>query len=89
VASISAVSDLEEPVADAVRWLVAALAGPGVRFAAGFALLDRPSGTIIWRGGSADGFTAEIVATKDAAAVILANVTPAPTLRDQAIHLIR
>jgi hypothetical protein len=64
-------------------------AGPGARFAAGFALLDRTDGTVLWRGGATEGFTAEMVATGDRAAVVLANTTPAAGLRPTAMDLIR
>jgi CubicO group peptidase (beta-lactamase class C family) len=65
-------------------------AGPGVRFAPGFTLLDRPAGTLIWRGGSTPGFTTEIVTAADGSAsvVLLAATTPATCLRDLALDLL-
>ncbi|MFF5291073.1 serine hydrolase domain-containing protein [Paractinoplanes globisporus] len=66
-------------------------AGPGVRFAAGgFAVLDRPSGPILWRGGATDGFTAEIVAALDGSGtvVLLASKSPPEGLREVALGLL-
>lgn len=68
-----------------------AAAGPGVRFAAGgFAVLDRPSGPVLWRGGATDGFTAEIVAALDGSrtVVLLASKSPPEGLREVALRLV-
>jgi len=65
-------------------------AGPGVRFAAGgFAVLDRPSGPVLWRGGATDGFTAEIVAALDGSGtvVLLASKSPPEGLREVALEI--
>lgn len=65
-------------------------AGPGVRFAPGIAVLDRPDGALVWRGGAADGFTTEILARADgtAAVILAANLSPAPDLRAEAERLL-
>lgn len=66
-------------------------AGPGVRFAAGgLAILDRPSGPILWRGGATDGFTTEIVAALDGSCtvVLLASKSPPEGLREVALQLV-
>jgi hypothetical protein len=65
-------------------------AGPGVRFAPGIAVLDRPDGALVWRGGAADGFTTEILARADGtAAVILAtNLSSSSDLRAEAERLL-
>ena len=64
-------------------------AGPGARFAAGFALLDRTDGTVLWRGGATEGFTAEMVTTGNRTAIVLANTTPTAELQPTTIDLIR
>jgi hypothetical protein len=66
-------------------------AGPGVRFAVGgLAILDRPSGSVLWRGGATDGFTAEIVAALDGSCtvVLLASKSPPEGLREVALRLV-
>jgi hypothetical protein len=64
--------------------------GPGVRFAPGVALLDRPGGTVLWRGGATDGFTAEILAALDGSfrVVLLASKSPPDDLRTLAMQLV-
>ena len=65
--------------------------GPGSSFIPGAALLDRPEGPIMWRGGSTAGFTAEIMAPADgsAAVVLLGSSTPAEGLRNAAEEVLR
>jgi CubicO group peptidase (beta-lactamase class C family) len=65
-------------------------AGPGVRFAPGLAVLDRPEGALFWRGGAADGFTAELLAPVDGscAVVVLASTSPPDGVRDLATALL-
>jgi CubicO group peptidase (beta-lactamase class C family) len=62
-------------------------AGPGVRFAPGFAILDD---ALLWRGGATDGFTAEIVAALDGSCdvVLLASKSPPEGLREVARSLV-
>ncbi|WP_034263630.1 serine hydrolase domain-containing protein [Actinospica robiniae] len=64
-------------------------AGPGVRFGAGIALLDRAEGTMLWRGGATSGFNCEILAALDGSAgvVILASKSPPEGLKEVASEL--
>lgn len=84
-----AVGQADDPL---IRALLAQTtpAGSGVRFVPGAALLDRPGGTVFWRGGSTRGFTAELMAAGDgsAAVVLLAAATPAAGLRTAAEELV-
>jgi CubicO group peptidase (beta-lactamase class C family) len=67
-------------------------AGPGVRFAPGFAIVGGAGGEpeLLWRGGATDGFTAEIVAALDGSCdvVLLASKSPPEGLRDVARDLV-
>ncbi|SEG49600.1 CubicO group peptidase, beta-lactamase class C family [Actinacidiphila yanglinensis] len=65
-------------------------AGPGTRFAPGVALLDRPAGTLVWRAGATDGFTAEVLATVDGSVrvVLAAAKSPPDGLRAVGLDLI-
>ncbi|WP_405877824.1 serine hydrolase domain-containing protein [Streptomyces sp. NBC_00005] len=67
-----------------------ALAGPGIRFAPGVALLDRPGGTVLWRGGATDGFTVEMLASLDGSVnvVLMATKSPPDDLRTLGLDLI-
>ncbi|GHO72004.1 hypothetical protein KSC_108960 [Ktedonobacter sp. SOSP1-52] len=53
-------------------------AGPKIRFAPGFALVDRPQGMVAWRTGAVEGFTAELHAVigRSTAVVFLASKSP-------------
>jgi hypothetical protein len=66
-------------------------AGPGVRFAPGFAILDGEGPPVLWRGGAADGFTAEVVAALDGSreVVLLASKSPPDGVRDVALKILR
>jgi hypothetical protein len=89
LALADAVGRADDPLVEALM-AVTTPAGNGVRFVPGAALLDRPGGTIVWRGGSTRGFTAELMAAADgsAAVVLLATTTPAPKLRAAAEELV-
>ena len=64
-------------------------AGPGVRFAAGVALLERPEGTMLWRGGATSGYSCEILAALDGtvSVVLLASKSPPEGLKEVASEL--
>jgi CubicO group peptidase (beta-lactamase class C family) len=64
-------------------------AGPGVRFGAGVALLDRPEGTMLWRGGATSGYSCEILAALDGtvSVVLLASKSPPEGLKEVASEL--
>lgn len=64
-------------------------AGPGARFAAGIALLDRPEGPTLWRGGASSGYSCEILAALDgtASVVLLASKSPPEGLKELASEL--
>lgn len=89
LALADAVGRADDPLVKALM-AVTTPAGSGVRFVPGAALLDRPGGTIVWRGGSTRGFTAELMAAADgsAAVVLIAATTPAPRLRAVAEELV-
>ncbi|WP_460351066.1 serine hydrolase domain-containing protein [Actinoallomurus acanthiterrae] len=89
LALANAVGRADDPLIRALMMLTTP-AGGGARFVPGAALLDRPGGTIVWRGGSTRGFTAELMAAGDgsAAVVLLAAATPAPGLRAVADELV-
>jgi CubicO group peptidase (beta-lactamase class C family) len=90
----------EDPLVRAAFALTAE-AGPGVRFAPGFAILEGVPGPgnsggtpgrrgLLWRGGAADGFTAEVVAALDGSCdvVLLASKSPPEGLREVARGLV-
>jgi hypothetical protein len=64
--------------------------GKGGHFMPGLAQLDLPGRPLLWRGGSAPGFTTEIVAALDgsAAVVLLVATHPAKDLRDTGIRIL-
>lgn len=78
-----------DPLVQAALALTAP-AGPGVRFAPGIALLDRPGGTMMWRGGATGGFTVEILASLDGSfsVVLTASKSPPDDLRKLGMDLI-
>jgi hypothetical protein len=57
---------------------------------AGAPAVPEPAGTLVWRGGSTRGFTAELLTAGDGSAsvVLLAATTPARRLRDLATDLL-
>lgn len=65
-------------------------AGAGTRFAPGVAFLDRPAGTLMWRAGATDGFTAEVLAALDGSVrvVLAAAKSPPDGLRAVGMDLI-
>jgi CubicO group peptidase (beta-lactamase class C family) len=69
----------------------AAPAGPGRRFVPGAVLLDRPEGTLVWRGGSTRGFTTELLADAGGtvSVALLAATSPADGLREAAVDVLR
>lgn len=66
-------------------------AGSGRRFVPGATLLDRPEGTLVRRGGSTRGFTAELLAAAGGtvSVALLAATSPAEGLREAAADVLR
>jgi CubicO group peptidase (beta-lactamase class C family) len=65
-------------------------AGSKIRFAPGFALIDRPQGTVAWRTGAVEGFTAELHAVigRSTAVVLLASKSPPEKFGDLGTELL-
>jgi hypothetical protein len=79
----------DDPLVRTLRSLTTPV-GKGGHFIPGLAVLDLPSRSILWRGGSTPGFTTEIVAATDgsAAVVLLAATHPARELRDTGVRIL-